>query len=399
MRDRLCRLALLLALSTPSGAATLFVSVTGDDAAAGTRMAPLRTLARSAALAQPGTTVYLLAGTYHEQLLTRRAGTQDAPIVFTRAEGQVVLDGSSLQPEDDRGVEQNRGIVEIRHAWNVVRGLAVRNSPYSGIVLAASHVTVENNEVSSTRRHAISTDTRFQPSQPAGMLRDLRVACNSVTRAVQRGLGHGQAISIIADGFAIEGNEVRDNHTEGIDVWLGARNGLVLHNHVHHNVRTGIYLDGVENVEVRANRVHHNGRWTDGTAPGEQNGHGIGVSSEDVRYATRDVRVVDNSVHDNERTGIFIWDNPRAPGHAGAQEVLIASNTVHGNGQAPIWVLDGVGSTGEIAHNVHDGSMGAMPGFQVHHNASLQSRHLPDAEVGTGDPCAVRARAILPPAR
>lgn len=72
-----------------------FVSPEGDDTAAGTSVATAwRTLAHAAAAAEPGQTVYLLAGTYREALQPARSGTADAPIVFRRrGRDRVVLDG------------------------------------------------------------------------------------------------------------------------------------------------------------------------------------------------------------------------------------------------------------------------------------------------------------------
>ncbi len=72
-----------------------FVSPSGDDSAAGTCVKQAwRTLAKAAAGAQPGQTVYLLAGTYHEALKPAQSGTADQPIAFKRrGRDRVVLDG------------------------------------------------------------------------------------------------------------------------------------------------------------------------------------------------------------------------------------------------------------------------------------------------------------------
>src|SRR5262245_47028062 len=59
---------------------TLWVSVDGDDAAPGTRDEPLRTIARAAELAEPGTVVRVREGTYEGAVTTATSGTADAPI-------------------------------------------------------------------------------------------------------------------------------------------------------------------------------------------------------------------------------------------------------------------------------------------------------------------------------
>ena len=74
----------------PSG--SLFVSPSGDDTAAGTSSAPLRTVAHAIAVAKAGSTVVLRAGTYHESV-TVQAGK---PLTIQAYPGDVVwFDGSS----------------------------------------------------------------------------------------------------------------------------------------------------------------------------------------------------------------------------------------------------------------------------------------------------------------
>jgi hypothetical protein len=370
-RQGLFAAALLLATSAVL-AAELYVSKAGYDSASGSLQRPLRTIARAAALARPGTTVYIRAGVYYEQVITRVAGLEGQPVLFRNyGTESVTLDGSRLTAESDAGREQNRGVFELRHQWNVLQGLTIRNSPYSGVVLGASNLVVERNTITDTRRHAISTDTRYQSVNTAGMIRNATISRNTVARAPKRGLGYGQAISLIADGFVVDGNHVYDCYTEGIDVWLGAKNGVVTRNHVHHNVRTGIYLDGVTNVDVWGNRVHDNGVWTNGTVPGETNGHGIGVASENAKYATRNVRVFNNLAYRNKKTGIFVWDSASNPGYRGSQDVLIAYNTVVQNTQSAFYLKDGISNTGEVVSNLYDGSSPWSADMDVHGNIRL----------------------------
>ena len=348
----------------------LYVSTAGRDDAAGTQGAPLRTISRAAALAKPGTTVYVLAGTYYEQVVTQVAGLGGQPITFTSLGGPVIVDGSALPAEPDAGREQNRGVFELRHDWTVLTGIRIRNSPWSGVVLGASNLVVRNTHLRNIRRHGISTDTRYQPVNSSGVLSNIKLIGNGVTRSVTRGLGYGQAISLIADDFLVQGNEVWDNHTEGIDIWLGASNGAVVGNHVHHNVRTGIYLDGVRDVSVSGNTVHSNGAWTDGTVPGVANGHGIGIASEDTRYATTDVRVFNNLAWRNQRAGVFVWDQSYEAGYSGSRNVLIAHNTIVGN-NTPFYFSDGVGNTGEVANNLYDGYLSRSVEMDIHDNVAV----------------------------
>ena len=79
----------------PFQADVFFVSPTGDDSASGACVREAwRTLAKAAKSAQPGETVYLLSGAYHESLEPAQSGTAQRPIVFKRrGRDKVVLDG------------------------------------------------------------------------------------------------------------------------------------------------------------------------------------------------------------------------------------------------------------------------------------------------------------------
>jgi hypothetical protein len=73
---------LLSLLSSALGAASFYVSPGGSDSAAGSLAAPFQTLAKAAAVAQAGDTVFLRQGVYRETLNATRSGTASAPIIF-----------------------------------------------------------------------------------------------------------------------------------------------------------------------------------------------------------------------------------------------------------------------------------------------------------------------------
>jgi alpha-N-arabinofuranosidase len=77
---------------------TYHVSVNGNDANAGTKSSPLRTISAAANLAMPGDTVLVHAGIYREQITPPRGGNSDAErIVYETAPGEsVVIKGSEL---------------------------------------------------------------------------------------------------------------------------------------------------------------------------------------------------------------------------------------------------------------------------------------------------------------
>ncbi|HEX8187059.1 MAG TPA: right-handed parallel beta-helix repeat-containing protein [Pyrinomonadaceae bacterium] len=314
----------------------LYVSTRGSDGNDGaTPETALRSISAAAARAVPGTTVLVEGGTYFEQVVTKAGGLAGREIIFKGFDGTAVVDGSALAWA---GGNQNQGLVELRHPYVRLSGLKVVNSKNTGILLDADHLTVEGCEVAESQRHAISTHTSRQTNYPglAGtMIGDVVIKDNLVYRAALTGVG--QAISLIADGFVVAGNTVRDNPKEGIDIWLGAKHGEVAGNTVYGNNAPGIYVDGASYVRVHRNIVYGNRS-------------GIGVSSENEDYSTHDIWVYNNVVYDNAEAGLFLWDKRSRPGRHGVQGLLAAHNTLVGNRHS--FFLAGEGNTGEIVNNV-----------------------------------------------
>lgn len=71
------------------------VSQSGSDHAAGTAAEPFRTISKAAALAMPGDTVKVHAGTYREWVSPANSGTADHRIVYESAgDGEVIITGA-----------------------------------------------------------------------------------------------------------------------------------------------------------------------------------------------------------------------------------------------------------------------------------------------------------------
>lgn len=326
-----------LTTARAESAAGIYVSTRGDNRNDGSsRDRPLRTIAAALGRARAGNTVFIEGGTYREQVVTIRAGAPGAEIVLRSFDGTARIDGTALKWAAGRN--QNQGLVELRHPFVRLAGLAVVNSRNTGILLDASDLTVEDCYIADTRLHGISTETSHQTRAGANrdaMIHRITIRSNTVERAALA--GNSQAISLIADGFTISGNTVRNSPKEGIDIWLGSRRGNVEGNTVYGNSAVGIYVDGAAYVSITRNVVYGNLS-------------GIGVSSEDTRYSTHDIWVFNNIVRDNRRDGIFLWDKERHPGFRGSQAVLIAHNTLVGNGTG--LRFSGSGNTGWAIANL-----------------------------------------------
>lgn len=353
-----------VASAAEQAGAAIYVSTRGSDANDGSsREAPLRNISTAAARAVPGTTILIEGGTYFEQVVTKAGGLAGQEVVFQSFDGTAVVDGSTQAWTV--GGNQNRGLIELRHPFVRLVGLKVVNSKNTGILLDADNLTVESCEVAGAQRHGISTHTSRQTNYPglAGtMIREVTLRGNLVWRAALA--GNAQAVSLIADGFVVSGNTVRDNPKEGIDIWLGAKHGEVVGNTVYGNSAPGIYVDGASYVRVHGNRVFNNSK-------------GIGVSSEDANYGTHNIWVYNNVIYDNKGAGCFVWDDGSDPGYKGSQDVLIAHNTLVGN--SPSVYLSGENNSAEIMNNlgfttgasIYSSATGSS--FNTHDNVWLRS--------------------------
>ncbi len=324
-------------MNVDAPAPALYVSTRGSDGGDGaTPETALRSISAAAARAVPGTTVYVEGGTYFEQVVTKAGGLEGLEIVFRSFNGTAVIDGSTQAWTP--GGNQNQGLIELRHPHVRLVGLRVVNSKNTGVLLDADHLTVEGCEVGESQRHGISTHTSRQTNYPGligTMIRNTVLRGNLVWRAALA--GNSQAVSLIADGFVVSGNTIRDNATEGIDIWLGARHGEVTGNTVHGNGAAGIYVDGASFVRIHRNLVYGNRS-------------GVGVSSEDASYSTQHVWVYNNVVYDNREAGLFLWDDPRRPGRRGVQSVVLAHNTLAGNRHSVY--LSGTEHSVEVLNNL-----------------------------------------------
>ncbi|MFP4354727.1 MAG: hypothetical protein ACLFUJ_06340 [Phycisphaerae bacterium] len=77
--------------------ADIWVSPRGDDAAEGTKQAPLQTIQAAADKLEPGQTCLVLPGTYYESVKPTWSGRDDAPIRFIAPAEAVVISGTPIE--------------------------------------------------------------------------------------------------------------------------------------------------------------------------------------------------------------------------------------------------------------------------------------------------------------
>lgn len=293
--------------------AVFYVAPGGNDADPGTQAQPWRTVGKAAATLQPGETVLLRAGTYHERVVAERSGTAGAPITYAAYPGEIAtIDGTGIE------LPQWTGLLDISGRDHItVRGLRVVNSMRAGILAdTCGNIVIEGNTTTNTTSSGIGVWSSH----------DVVVTGNEVVLANNG--GDQENLSILGTTRF----EVRDNHVhtggtspaggEGICIKDGSSFGKVYRNHVHHLPRLGIYVDAwdkhTHDIEVFANTVH------------DTENDGFTLASEMGGLLER-VVLHDNVSYHNRFLGMSMSQNGTSPTHP-MRDVRIVNNTVVGNG-------------------------------------------------------------------
>jgi hypothetical protein len=343
-----------LAYAVPAAAAnttTVYVASNGDDANAGTLAQPWRTIGHAAAVAGPGTTVYVRGGVYAERVSMSRSGSATGgEIRFAAYPGETpVLDGSTLTPaaNDTSGLFQLTDV-----SYVTVSGFELRNFSSASasaipagisVVGAGEHIQLLNNHVHDIRTTVNSASGNafgiaVYGSRAPAPLRFVRVEGNEVDH-----LTTGSSESLVLNGnvqfFSVANNVVHDNNNIGIDLsgdegtapdpaYDRARDGIVSGNRVY-NISSygnpaygnnyaadGIYVDGGSRIIIERNTI---------TAADI----GMEVTSEHAGKLADYVVVRNNLITQSRTAGISIGGYDAQRG--GTQHCTFANNTLYHN--------------------------------------------------------------------
>ena len=355
----------------PGSFQSIYVSPTGSDSNTGiTPDKPFATFAKCAAVALPGATVNIEAGTYHQVLATGAAGLSGKEILWQAYNGVATIDGSS-------GISQaanheSLGLIQITHAYNRFKSIVVTGAPNTGIVIDADNITIDGCTASLCQQHGIGT-AATRATANGGVLPVNTVVMNCT--ANNNGLANngGRGIRIIGDQFTITKNTCHHNWSTGILMGLGSKHGACFANDCYQNgnlnnvpqSRDGsIYIDGAKYIRIYGNACH-----------GEHDG--IGISSETAGYATDSIWVYNNVIHDNNNDGIFIFEPNPSTNNLGSINIKIFNNTIY-NVNTGIYLNANAFGSGDVFNNLLHGTLQGLKQettdtsiYSIHGNVTL----------------------------
>ena len=260
----------------PVAGDTIHLAPDGDDDGAGTEDAPFGTLARALCGAQPGQTIKVHPGTYHQSVLAGQIGDASAPITLSG-----VADGDA-RPVFDGGGCYAMGLLLIESANVVIEGLEFRGYTDEGMYVASSEqVTISGCLFEKNGFDSVDPDFNHEGfGLSIGNCSDVTIKDNECNLNGPKPDIYAQAVL----GMGIDTFELTDAEITG--------------NHVHHTVGGGILVEEGVNVDVKDNEIDHNhldaagdywdgGIWIDG-------GHHVSATGNDI--------------HDNVGPGIQISD-------------------------------------------------------------------------------------------
>lgn len=294
----------------------------GSDDSTGTSLSQAwKTIQNAFEYATPGSTVYILGGTYYENVYANVSGTAGNPITYRNYQNDVVIiDGTGTPEIDMLYIEDQSNLI--------INNITVQNKMASyatGVTISCTaSASVDNIVLHNLKITSInwSNDTSAIPtsndnSNPLLVAGTGTNQVNAITNIIidscevfNNITGFSEAISIDGniDSFIVSNNKVHDNKNIGIDMAGNygvcsnstldhARNGHCYNNTCYKNVSSyatsaGIYVDGGQNIIIERNTLFRNG-W------------GIEIGCEE-NGATSNIIVRDNVIYNNKQAGLAI---------------------------------------------------------------------------------------------
>lgn len=294
----------------------IVVEAGAGPAGDGSAQRPYGSIQQALERAEPGETVQVGAGTYHETVRSVQPGRPDAPITIEGRDAVIA------------GDDDVNHLVEITHDHLVLRGFELRDASTLVYVSGASNVGVLDNELHDARGECLRLKYQSVDNEVAG--NDI-FDCGTEDFDLDDDAKNGEGVYI---GTAPE--QLDDNPTDEPDESNA--------NHVHDN-RIDVPAECVDVKEhARANVIEGN------TCTGSRDPDGAGLSSRGVGTVFRsndstghagagirlggdtdddgtDSVVRDNILRNNDGYGLRVVAEPQR---------LVCGNEVSGNTEGPV---------------------------------------------------------------
>ncbi|HRI66569.1 MAG TPA: right-handed parallel beta-helix repeat-containing protein, partial [Polyangium sp.] len=313
----------------------IYVSLSGNDNNAGTKDAPVKTLAKALAIRAANQDVRVFGGTYTEKLLVAASGTADAPIRVLPVKGEkVVLDatgkaagkpiditGAFVHVQGFEAIGSGNQCVDITGSDVVLCNIDAHDCVSHGIQLGGPRIWAEEN---------IIHDTVLEnEGAPAG-----------------QGWGSGLKVKVGGDDITLYRNRSYHNWGEGVAVTRGTK--VVLRENLSYdNFSVNFYIDNSYDVLVEKNMatcVANSGYERDGKRAaafmiGEEYYDGWGAQLHAV--------TIRNNIGVFCNRG-FLFAGSDVGG--GLVDVSIVHNTFWGSEDTAVSIAAGV-TSGTVVHN------------------------------------------------
>ncbi len=348
----------------------LYVSTTGNDGTGdGTYAKPYKTINTAISKLKAGSTLYILDGTYNEQVTIETTGTSDNPIAVKAAPGaHPVIKGI----DGERIIDILPGV-----SYLTIEGLELYNGS-DGIYYEAStskpggNITIRNNKV-----HDVGGENNFGIVFYAKNVTPTRNIVIDGNEVYNCKTGGSETVTLNGniDGFTVINNYIHDCNNIGLDA-IGyekdvcpvpelncARNGIFKHNTLY-KISTegndeykegsgydlccaGIYVDGGHDIIIEENNI-------------DSCNLGIEVASEHSGKIVYNVTVRNNNISNSDGFGGLVFGGYN--NKVGFTKNCVFSNNTLYNNISGIVVQQATGNVIE-KNIVYGGNEGLMFSF------------------------------------
>lgn len=274
----------------------LHVATNGNDSNPGTLAQPLLTVQRAVDLAQPGTTIYLRAGTYSPStnIQVLKNGTASQPITMRNYDNErAIIDGENMPhtpaPVDGSIPRPERGALHLEGDYWRFIGLEIIHGPYAIFGLDTNNNVFDRL----TTRDNYESGLHIQGASSSNQIINLDSYGNRDPR------NNGES----ADGLAIKEGSGSGNVVRGARLWNNSDDGFDA-------------WEFLSPILIENSIAYGNGynRWGIPNYTGDGNGFKLGGGDEDLpaAHTTRNSMAWDNSAGgfiDNANPGALVADH------------------------------------------------------------------------------------------